>query len=69
MEVCVQIKVCEACGCLWYRTQHQGNVYCSKCEVELEKFPKPETRKQRGRPPRKRLLNIWAVAAVAGGAE
>ena len=69
MEVCVHIKVCEGCGCLWYRALHQGTVYCSKCETKLESFPNPETRKRRGRPRRKRLLDIWAVAAVAGGAQ
>ena len=69
MEVCVQIKVCEGCGCLWYRALHQGTVYCSKCVKKLEMFPSPETCKKRGRPARKRLLDIWALAAVAGGAE
>ena len=21
MEMCVQLKICESCGCLWYRAQ------------------------------------------------
>ena len=69
MEVCVQLKICEGCGCLWYRAQTQGNVYCNRCETKLEQFPRPETRKRRGRPVTARFLNIWAVAAEAGGAE
>jgi uncharacterized Zn finger protein (UPF0148 family) len=69
MEVCVQLKICEGCGCLWYRALTQGSVYCNRCEAELEKFPTPESRKRRGRPITKRLFNIWAAAAEAGGAQ
>jgi hypothetical protein len=69
MELRVQLKVCESCGCLWYRTQMHSSVYCSGCEEKLKSFPAPETRKRRGRPARKPILRIWAVAAVAGGAE
>lgn len=69
MEVCVQLKICEGCGCLWYRAQALGTVYCSRCKTELEKFPSPESRKRRGRPVTKRFLNIWAVAAETGGAQ
>ena len=28
MEVRVQLKICEGCGCLWYRAQTLGSVYC-----------------------------------------
>jgi hypothetical protein len=68
MELCVQLKICEGCGCLWYRVLNQGTAYCNRCEAELEKFPTPQSRKRRGRPVTKRLFNIWAVAE-AGGAE
>ncbi len=69
MELRVQLKVCEGCGCLWYRTQNLGTVYCSSCETKLLDFPAPETRKRRGRPARKPLMRVWAVAEATGGAQ
>jgi hypothetical protein len=69
MELRVQLKVCEGCGCLWYRAQNYGSVYCQRCEVRLREFPAPETRKRRGRPLRKPVLRAWSLAEVAGGAE
>ena len=69
MELRVQLKICEGCGCLWYRAQTQGSVYCQRCEVKLKDFPSPETRKRRGRPSRKVLARVWAVAAETGGAQ
>lgn len=68
MELCVQLKVCEGCGCLWYRARTQGSVYCKECEIKLREFPTPESRRRRGRPARKTLPRLWAVAEVAGGA-
>ena len=70
MEVCVQLKVCEGCGCLWLRAENQG-VYCCNCQVKLKDFPAPETRKRRGRPRRKppEAVNPWTAAEAAGGAE
>ena len=69
MELRVQLKICEGCGCLWYRALNHGCVYCQRCEVKLKDFPSPESRKRRGRPARKRGLSIWAIADAAGGAE
>jgi hypothetical protein len=69
MDLRVQLKICEGCGCLWYRAQTQGSVYCRQCETKLREFPAPETRKRRGRPGRKPLKKIWAVAEATGGAE
>ena len=68
MEVRVQLKICEGCGCLWYRAQTQGTVYCRGCEVKLKDFPTPQSRKRRGRPPRKPLVTLYAVAEADGGA-
>jgi hypothetical protein len=68
MELRVQLKVCEGCGCLWYRAQTQGSVYCKECEVKLKDFPPAESRKRRGRPGRKPLPKVWAVATTVGGA-
>lgn len=68
MELRVQLKICEGCGCLWYRAQSEGSVYCRGCEQKLREFPTPESRKRRGRPGRTARLRIWAVAAETGGA-
>ena len=69
MEVRVQLKVCEGCGCLWYRAHTQRNVYCRECESKLRPFPSPESRKRRGRPVSKQLARVWAVAGATGGAQ
>jgi hypothetical protein len=69
MELCVQLKVCEGCGCLWYRAQDIGGVYCRQCETKLQDFPSPESRKRRGRPSRKPLTNVWALIGATGGAQ
>jgi hypothetical protein len=69
MEMRVQLKVCESCGCLWYRPQTQGSVYCKECQIKLREFPSPESRKRRGRPVHNPLVKVWAVAEAAGGAQ
>ncbi len=69
MELRLQLKICEGCGCLWYRAVNHGTVYCQRCETKLKDFPSPETRKRRGRPSSKTLIRVWAVAEAAGGAE
>jgi hypothetical protein len=67
MELRVQLKICEGCGCLWYRPHTQESVYCIGCEVKLSDFPTPESRKRRGRPARKPVAKVWAVAQAMGG--
>jgi hypothetical protein len=69
MELRVQLKVCEGCGCLWYRPQNQVSVYCRECEVKLQDFPTPESRKRRGRPGRKPLTTMWAMVEATGGTQ
>jgi hypothetical protein len=69
MELCVQLKVCEGCGCLWYRTQNIESVYCQRCVTKLRDFPSAESRKRRGRPSKKTLVSVWAVAAEPGGVQ
>ena len=69
MELRVHLKICEGCGCLWYRAQTLGSVYCLSCETKLKDFPSPESRKRRGRQRSKPLAKVWAVAEVAGGAQ
>jgi hypothetical protein len=56
-------------GCLWYRAQNQESVYCAGCETKLRDFPSPESRKRRGRPGRKPLIRVWAVADATGGTQ
>jgi hypothetical protein len=69
MELRVHLKICEGCGCLWYRAQTLVSVYCKECETKLNDFPTPESRKRRGRPGRKQqLTSVWAVAQATGGA-
>jgi hypothetical protein len=69
MEVRVHLKVCEGCGCLWYRRQAQTTVYCRECEERFREFPSPVERR-RGRAPRHHQLSrVWAVADATGGAE
>ena len=65
MELRVHLKVCEGCGCLWYRAQTQSSVYCGSCELKLRDFPPAESRKIRGR---KRLRPAWREARQLGGA-
>jgi uncharacterized Zn finger protein (UPF0148 family) len=68
MELRVQLKICEGCGSLFFRAQTEGTIYCRCCEEKLKEFPSPESRKRRGRPGRKTLPKVWAVAAVMEGA-
>lgn len=69
MEMRVHLKVCEGCGSLWFRSQAHVSVYCVACESVLKDFPAPASRKRRGRPVRKSLVNLWAAAQTAGGAQ
>jgi hypothetical protein len=68
MELRLQLKICEGCGCLWYRALNHGSVYCQRCALKLKEFPSPESRKRRGRPARKHVVKVWTAAAAIGGA-
>lgn len=51
MELRMQLKVCEGCGCLWYRPDYPGvSAYCRDCQTKLKDFPVNTER--RGRPRR-----------------
>ena len=69
MEFRVQLKICEGCGCLWFRAFGQVNVYCHGCEKKLREHPDPGSRKRRGRVRRDAVTRIWAVAEATGGAQ
>jgi hypothetical protein len=63
MELRVHLKVCEACGCLWFRAQAATSVYCSTCHERFKDFPTPQTRRRRGRPKKTTLPAVFAVEA------
>ncbi|WP_263355828.1 hypothetical protein [Acidicapsa ligni] len=65
MELRVQLKVCEACGCLWYRPTLEVRAYCTTCNERLKEFPTPQSRKRRGRPRKVSLPTVWAVQATS----
>jgi hypothetical protein len=61
MDLRVHLKICEACGCLWYRTQLETRVYCTACDHRFKDFPTPQSRKRRGRPRKLSLPTVYAV--------
>jgi len=63
MELRVHLKVCEACGCLWFRVQAETSVYCPACYERFKDFPTPESRRRRGRPKKTTLPAVFAVEA------
>lgn len=66
MESRVLLKICEGCGCLWFRAQTEGSVYCKGCTAKLIHFPTPQSRRRRGRPSRKLVALTWTAAALGG---
>lgn len=80
MELRVQLKVCEGCGCLWYRPACLGSAYCRECQLKLKDFPVNLNRPRRAaqlKASGKRsawtrrvpLRIVRAVARNTGGAE
>ena len=65
MELRVNLKICEACGCLWYRSQLETRVYCTGCDERFREFPTPKNRKRPGRPKKTTLPTVFAVQAAA----
>jgi hypothetical protein len=63
MDLRVHLKVCEGCGCLWYRLQDEIRVYCTTCHERFKEFPTPQSRKRRGRPKKTTLPTVFAVEA------
>jgi hypothetical protein len=63
MELRVHLKICEACGCLWYRAQFEARVYCSTCFDRFREFPAVQGKKRRGRPRKVVLATVFAVAS------
>lgn len=72
MDGVVNLKICEACGCLWCRPQGTSSAYCAPCEITLSNFPTSESRVRRGRRPAHKagqLVQVFAVADDAGGGQ
>jgi hypothetical protein len=65
MDLRIHLKICEACGCLWYRAHVETGVYCAACNLRFKEFPTPQSRKRRGRPKRATLPTVFAVQASA----
>jgi hypothetical protein len=58
----LQLKVCEGCGSLWFRSHAVMQVYCGSCARKLSRYPLVPAE---GRPGRKRKL----MAAMQGGVQ
>jgi hypothetical protein len=69
MELRVQLKVCEGCGCLWYRTENQETVYCRGCENRLSEFPAPTRQRRRRAPSRKAQFRLDPAEYGTGGGQ
>lgn len=59
----VQLKVCEGCGGLWFRTDNAENVYGRCCASKLAMHAKAGSDRRRGRRAK------HPMSAVRGGAE
>lgn len=74
MELRVQLKICEGCGCLWYRpVSLTSSSYCQGCQIRLKDFPVNTSlsRKAARRgsfTPRPSLMGAWMAAEDSGGA-
>lgn len=62
----LELKVCEACGTLWLRSQ-KNTAYCTCCAERLQHFPK-RAKHAGGRPRRAARTITRGAAHVAGGA-
>lgn len=65
--LCVQLKVCEGCGGLWFRTQSE-DVYGRCCSDKLARHAKASLEQRRAHR-RKRHPVALNRAVLAGGAE
>jgi hypothetical protein len=61
MELRIQLKVCEGCGCLWYRAQVETRVYCAQCVERFKDFPTATASRRKGRPRKITLPTVFAV--------
>jgi hypothetical protein len=65
----VQLKVCEGCGSLWFRTQSAAEmVYGRCCAGKLAQHAKANVGQQRGRRAKRHRMAL-SHAVTVGGAE
>jgi hypothetical protein len=64
----VQLKVCEGCGGLWFRTQSAEDVYGQCCAGKLAQHAKAKPEERRGRRAKHHQVTL-RQAVMAGGAE
>jgi len=64
MDLYLDLKICESCGCLWLRSHSELSVYCAPCLDRLKQFPAVGGRKGRGRPRKINLPTLHAVDAA-----
>jgi hypothetical protein len=63
MELRLNLKICESCGCLWLRPYTEASVYCSPCHERLRQFPAVHGRKRPGPRPKTTIPTLHAVDA------
>ncbi len=63
MELRLNLKICESCGCLWLRPHTEVSVYCSPCHDRLRQFPAVRGRKRPGPRPKTTIPTLHAVDA------
>jgi hypothetical protein len=69
MHLVVDLKICEGCGSLWYRTSGGTTVYCYGCAIKLGEFPSPRLRRSPGGRRKQVVTNASGLFQVpAGGA-
>ncbi len=64
----VQLKVCEGCGGLWFRTETLVKVYCAGCTGKMAGHAKGRVENRPGRRPKHRSRTQMQVQ-MQGGAE
>ncbi len=69
MELRLELKICEGCGCLWYRIQDLETVYCRGCEIRFREFPAPTNQRRRRAPRRKLPFGLERAACSIGGGQ
>ena len=63
----VQLKVCEGCGGLWFRTETLTKVYCEGCSGKMAMHAQAKPEKRSGRRPKHRPV-LWNQMQLQGGA-
>jgi hypothetical protein len=64
----VQLKVCEGCGGLWFRTQSEEDVYGRCCAGKLAQHAKASLERRVARRVKRHPMAL-SQAALMGGAE